>query len=165
MKLKIGALTALLLLAGCWEKTEDQPETTIETTEPVQESSSSHPYYKTSLTGTDKERLTSTFYFEFDSSKIDEVNQKLLKSVASYLKDNPSEILTLVGHADSKGSFKYNQSLGFRRANAVADYLESLGVSKEQIEISSKGKEDPISVENNDAAQAINRRVVLDFTA
>lgn len=171
MKLKLGALSALLLLAGCWEATEQQPEA-ADSAAPVQESNpyqssgrAQNPYVKTSLAGSDKERLTSTFYFEYDSAKIDEVNQKLLKSVASYLKDNPTETLTVIGHADTKGSFKYNQSLGFRRANAVAEYLESLGVSKEQIEISSKGKEEPIATESNEAAQAINRRVVLDFNA
>lgn len=171
MKLKLGALSALILLAGCWEATDDQPET-VTSASPVQESSknpyesagSNHPYVKTSLTGSEKDRLTSTFYFDFDSAKIDEVNQKLLKSVAAYLKDNPSETLSVVGHADTKGSFKYNQSLGFRRANAVAEYLESLGVSKEQVEISSKGKEEPIANDSNEAAQAINRRVVLDFS-
>lgn len=172
MKLKIAALSALMLLAGCWEQTSDQPESP-ETTpsveqasqNPYQKAAQGSSYYKTSLSTSEKERLTSTFYFDYDSAKVDEVNQKLLKSVAAYLKDNPNETLNVVGHADTKGSFKYNQSLGFRRAQAVAEYLESLGVNKEQIEVSSKGKEEPVSQENNDAAQAINRRVVLDFSA
>lgn len=159
MKLKLGALSALILLGGCWESTGDQPEATVVEKE---KADSTHPYYQTSYLG-DKDYLTATYYFEFDSCKIDEVNQKLLNSVASYLKENPTEVLTIVGHADVRGSHQYNQGLGYRRANAVAEYLESLGVSKEQLDVGSKGKEEPLSAEANDSAQAINRRVVLDF--
>ena len=66
--------------------------------------------------------------------------------------------ITLEGHCDSRGSAEYNLALGQRRASAAKDYLVSLGVSGDRITVVSKGKEQPVCTEENDACWQQNRR-------
>jgi len=53
--------------------------------------------------------------------------------------------------------------LGERRAAAVKSYLQSNGVSGEQLSIVSYGKEKPAVLGHNEAAYAKNRRAVITY--
>lgn len=55
------------------------------------------------------------------------------------------DLIMVTGHADRLGSEQYNQKLSEIRANAVATYLKSKGVSA-QIETIAAGKSQPITV-------------------
>ena len=79
-------------------------------------------------------------FFKTESSRIasrkDLVN---VKEVAEYAKANGNKIL-VTGYADSKtGSADYNQKLSQRRAEAVANELVKMGVSRDNIIIEAKG--------------------------
>jgi peptidoglycan-associated lipoprotein len=101
-----------------------------------------------------------TVYFDFDQSGIKASERPKLDAAKAYLDSNPSASLLLEGHCDWKGTAEYNLGLGDRRANAVKQYLTTLGVAAEKLEVLSKGDLD--AVENADAAtQAKDRRVNL----
>ncbi|HVA72901.1 MAG TPA: OmpA family protein [Candidatus Limnocylindrales bacterium] len=71
--------------------------------------------------------------------------QQSLDQVAStfkkYLDYDDTAKLTVVGHADVRGSAPYNEALSQRRADSVKDYLVSQGISADQIETRAEGKE------------------------
>jgi peptidoglycan-associated lipoprotein len=69
------------------------------------------------------------------------------------------------GHADSRGTNEYNLALGERRADAVRDYLVSLGVSTDRMSILSKGEEQPFCREETEACWPQNRRGHFVVTA
>jgi peptidoglycan-associated lipoprotein len=73
--------------------------------------------------------------------------------------------VTVEGHADSRGSAEYNLALGDRRASAVRDYLVSLGIAADRVQIVSKGKEAPFCTEENEACWQQNRRGHFVITA
>lgn len=52
--------------------------------------------------------------------------------------------LTVVAHADVRGSAKYNMALSERRAELVKNYLVSQGISADKIEIRAEGKKDQL---------------------
>lgn len=52
--------------------------------------------------------------------------------------------LMIVGHADVRGSEKYNQALSQRRADAVKAYLISQGIAADKIETRAVGKDDQL---------------------
>jgi peptidoglycan-associated lipoprotein len=76
-----------------------------------------------------------------------------------------STSVTVEGHCDSRGSAEYNLGLGNRRANAVRDYLVSLGVSTSRLTVVSKGKEAGFCSEENESCWSQNRRGHFVITA
>ena len=78
------------------------------------------------------------------------------------------EIVMITGHSDRLGSQRYNQKLSDRRAEAVAGYLRSQGVSA-QIDTLGVGKTQPVKSCDDALAHsklveclAPNRRVVIE---
>jgi outer membrane protein OmpA-like peptidoglycan-associated protein len=53
--------------------------------------------------------------------------------------------LTIVGHADVRGSRKYNQALSLRRAELVKKYLVSEGIPAAKIQVRAEGKDEQLS--------------------
>ena len=76
--------------------------------------------------------------------------QQALSNAASRFKDheqydNDHATLTVVGHADVRGSRKYNLKLSERRAELAKSYLVSQGISADKIQIQAEGKRQELS--------------------
>jgi len=97
-------------------------------------------------------------FFAYDRSDVDDRGRQTLQKQAAWLQRYPTVVLTIEGHADERGTREYNLALGARRAQAVKDYLVSLGVSGARLETISYGKERPICSQSNEACWAQNRR-------
>lgn len=65
---------------------------------------------------------------------------KLADHFQNYIQYDQDAKLKIVGHADVRGSKKYNQSLSERRAELTKDYLVAHGVSADRIETDALGK-------------------------
>lgn len=101
--------------------------------------------------------------FEFDSSNLTEDSYPTLDQIASILKDNPTwGSLNIKGHTDSTGPESYNQGLSERRAQAVADYLISQGVSSSAISTEGFGESQPIATNDTAEGRKANRRVEFE---
>jgi len=98
-------------------------------------------------------------FFATNKSTLTTAAKQTLSKQAAYIKS--SKIAVLVeGHADERGTREYNLALGERRANAVRDYLMSLGVKAGDISVISYGKERPVNSESSKLAWSQNRRSV-----
>ena len=99
-------------------------------------------------------------FFDLDQYNVDAQDQTTLQSQAQWLARYPAVRVTLEGHADERGTRDYNIALGERRANAAKNYLASLGVDPNRIQVISYGKERPAALGSNEEAWAQNRRAV-----
>jgi peptidoglycan-associated lipoprotein len=97
-------------------------------------------------------------YFDYDKADIRADARQALAQTADYLKANPQFKVTIEGHCDERGSTEYNLGLGDRRANAVRQYLTSLGVPADRLATVSFGKEKPFCMESKEACWQQNRR-------
>ena len=97
-------------------------------------------------------------YFDFDKADIRPDARDALAKTADLLRNYPSIRVTIEGHCDERGSTEYNLGLGDRRANAVKNYLISLGISADRMSTVSFGKEKPFCMESNEACWQQNRR-------
>ncbi len=111
------------------------------------------------------ERPLTDVFFDLDQSAIREDGRQALQADAEWLKRWQSTRIVIEGHCDSRGSSEYNLALGARRATAVRDYLVSLGVPANRIEVISKGKEEPFCTQENESCWQQNRRGHLLITA
>ena len=99
--------------------------------------------------------------FNFDKYDIKPQYFANLDNTAKKIKDHPEKQIEVQGHTDNVGSFKYNQGLSERRANAVKKYLiEGSG----RTDITSRGFSfsQPIDTNETEAGRANNRRVQLE---
>jgi len=97
-------------------------------------------------------------YFDYDKADIRPDARVALSTTADFLKKYPSIKVTIEGHCDERGSTEYNLGLGDRRANAVKQYLVSLGISADRMGTVSFGKEKPFCMEHAEACWQQNRR-------
>jgi len=97
-------------------------------------------------------------YFDYDKADIRPDAREALAKTADFLKKYPSIKVTIEGHCDERGSTEYNLGLGDRRANAVKQYIQSLGITADRINTVSFGKEKPFCMDHNDACWQQNRR-------
>ncbi|QFT53668.1 OmpA family protein [Microbulbifer sp. THAF38] len=157
VKTGLGLACVLAVMAGCSNTNSDkssgeeytQPEvdTQVETTV-VDESETMAP-------------LENVVYFDFDQSLLKPETRELLIRHADRMRGNTSAV-RLEGHADELGTREYNLALGERRANAVRDFLVLQGVDAANLEVISYGEERPAQMGSNEAARAMNRRVVIN---
>ena len=108
-------------------------------------------------------RQENMIFFAFDDSRISSEYAQVLAAHADFLVQNPGVTVTIEGHCDERGTPEYNIALGERRAKAVAQYLQNLGVSSSQLTTVSYGEEKPLINASNNDAYAKNRRGVLVY--
>ena len=102
-------------------------------------------------------------YFDYDSANIRRDFDDTVAAHAAYLAANPSETVTLEGHADERGSREYNLALGERRALAVRRQLVLLGAAADQVTAVSYGEERPAVDGHDEQSYGLNRRVELVY--
>ena len=97
-------------------------------------------------------------YFDFNKADIRPDARAALSKTADFLKNYPQIKAIIEGHCDERGSTEYNIGLGQRRADAVKQYLVSLGISGDRLDTVSYGKEKPFCMESNETCWQQNRR-------
>lgn len=97
-------------------------------------------------------------FFGYDSSELDAGARAVVEDNADVLSRNPTWVVAVEGHCDSRGTPEYNLALGERRAHAVRDHLVGLGISPDRVQTISYGEEFPFVPGETDDAWAANRR-------
>lgn len=97
-------------------------------------------------------------YFDLDRSDIRADSRDALAKAAQYLRTYPSVKVVVEGDCDERGSTEYNLGLGQRRADAVKQFLASLGIGADRLQTVSYGKEKPVCNEHTEECWQRNRR-------
>lgn len=112
-------------------------------------------------------RLPDGVTFASGSAQINPGFYDTLNTVADSLIKYPNSIIDVYGHTDSTGSDAFNQALSERRAQTVANYLQSRGVSQARIRWQGFGETMPIADNGTEEGRSRNRRVeikIIPFT-
>lgn len=98
--------------------------------------------------------------FDLDKSTLRADAKPVLDRMATLLKAHADWKIEVAGHTDSTGEDAHNMKLSQDRADAVAQYLKSAGVTGT---LTSKGygSTQPLVPNTTDALRAQNRRVEL----
>ena len=99
--------------------------------------------------------------FATNSAVLNESAIGSLNEVAGVLAQYNETTITVEGHTDITGNDSINQPLSERRAQAVAQYLNSKGVAATRISQIGYGSKRPIADNNTEAGRAQNRRVEI----
>jgi len=99
-------------------------------------------------------------YFEFESNELSASARDQLQTVARCMTERNYAHLHLTGACDERGTEEYNLALGERRARAVRDFLQSLGVDAGKLSVSSTGEE--FARGSDEAGWSRDRNVALE---
>ena len=75
-----------------------------------------------------KSVVLDNIFFAFDSFELDPKSDNEIDRLVSFLKDNPSVAIEIVGHTDNIGSEKRNRVLSENRALSVKKALVAKGI-------------------------------------
>jgi len=103
--------------------------------------------------------------FDFNSAGLRPASRTSLREMANVFQKYPNTTIEVAGHTDSIGSAAYNQRLSDRRAEAVATYLDNLGVNGSRIDAVGYGKSQPRATNSTAAGRQLNRRVEIHVRA
>src|ERR1700761_9632421 len=102
--------------------------------------------------------------FKTNRSELDPSFYKVLNSVNIVVKKYNKTVVEVAGHTDNTGGAEYNQQLSERRANSVAQYLESQGLANNRVVTVGAGETRPVADNSTVEGRAANRRVELTLT-
>ncbi|MBX9926971.1 MAG: OmpA family protein [Hyphomicrobiaceae bacterium] len=110
------------------------------------------------------EAATQTMLISFDSGSvaISPVQLEQLKRLGALLKSCPDAKLEVAGHTDSKGVAESNFSLSWRRAEAVIEVFQSVGVDVQRFTAVGYGTRRPLS-RTAEQQNPIDRRVDMSL--
>lgn len=104
-----------------------------------------------------------SIYFDFDKDEVKAEYRPLVEAHAKYLTSHSNAKVTLQGNTDDAGTHEYNLSLGQRRAVAVKQVLNVLGVQDSQIETVSYGEEKAKACAGDQSCGQPDRRVDIIY--
>lgn len=80
-------------------------------------------------------------YFDFNKATIKPEGETRLTIIGKFMSDHPALKVIIAGNCDERGSAEYNIGLGQKRAQSAKDFLATLGVAANRLEVTSNGKE------------------------
>jgi peptidoglycan-associated lipoprotein len=115
-------------------------------------------FQRKSLDDLNREMPLGDVHFDYDMFTLSDEARGILQKNADWMKRWITTKVTIEGHTDARGTNEYNLALGERRANAVKEYMVSLGIAADRLLSVSKGEESPLCSDMTDACYAQNRR-------
>jgi outer membrane protein OmpA-like peptidoglycan-associated protein len=105
--------------------------------------------------------LSGSVLFATGQSTLLPIAQEKLNQVATALREQTDQSITIEGYTDNVGADDKNQELSLRRAQAVRDYLVAQGVPAERVQAVGRGEGSPVAPNSTPEGRANNRRVEI----
>jgi peptidoglycan-associated lipoprotein len=101
--------------------------------------------------------------FAYDRSEVQADEAAKVKEIAEFVKQTDGVVVMLDGHADPRGTDKYNLDLSRRRVVAVREALVKEGVPPDRIATNASGLRRPKCTEKSEECFQADRRVEVFF--
>lgn len=119
---------------------------------------------KDAITVTDKELVTNFIndgyvatYFDFDKRKPTNVSTEGIDFMLTYLRNNPTASIDIIGHADEIGKSPYNDKLAKDRAENVKQTLVKAGINPSRLNAISAGEDTSVDASSVEARRLVRR--------
>lgn len=99
-------------------------------------------------------------YFDFNKSKPTNVSTEGTDFILTYLRNNPSASVDIIGHADELGRSAYNDKLSNARATTIKNTLVKANIAASRLNVIAAGEDTSVN-KDSDAARKLVRRVTF----
>jgi OOP family OmpA-OmpF porin len=96
-------------------------------------------------------------YFDFDKTTPTNSSVEGINFILTYLRNNPTNSIEIVGHADELGRTEYNDKLSTERANTIKALLEQAGVDPSRLNVIAAGEDTSVNKDSEDARRLVRR--------
>ncbi|WP_348812248.1 OmpA family protein [Flavobacterium maritimum] len=137
----------------------DELESYFEKTYGKSSDQSSDPKYNESI----KKLINNgyiTVYFDSNSSVPTNFSTDNINFILTYLRNNPTASIDIVGHADELGKSEYNNKLSKARAEAVKSILVKANINASRLNIIAAGEDNSV-VKDSESARKLVRSVTF----
>lgn len=107
------------------------------------------------------EMVLRNVFFNWNEAELQPASFAELDELAEFLKSNPDLKIELGGHTDNTGDEAYNQSLSYKRAQSVKNYLIAKGINSERMIAKGYGSSKPETSNDTERGRSLNRRTSL----
>jgi outer membrane protein OmpA-like peptidoglycan-associated protein len=102
-------------------------------------------------------------YFASNEWTLSDEAEEVIKTRMERRPEGWTGRLHIVGYTDPQGSETYNRALGLKRAESVKSYLVTLGISENDVQVESLGKDIQLCEEKTSTCFEQNRRAHVAF--
>jgi OOP family OmpA-OmpF porin len=99
-------------------------------------------------------------YFDFNKSQPTNVSSEGIDFILTYLRNNPSASVDIIGHADELGRSAYNDKLSNARANNVKNILVKANVDASRLNVIAAGEDNSVE-KDSELARKLVRKVTF----
>ena len=99
-------------------------------------------------------------YFDYNKSTPTNVSTEGTDFILTYLRNNPTDSVDIIGHADELGRSEYNDKLSAARANNVKNTLIKANIDASRLNVVAAGEDTSVD-KDSDAARKLVRRVTF----
>lgn len=96
-------------------------------------------------------------YFDFAKSKPTNVSSEGIDFILTYLRNNPTASIDIIGHADEIGRSPYNDKLSNDRANSVKNILVKAKIDPSRLNVIGSGEDTSVERESASARKLVRR--------
>ncbi|MBC7440390.1 MAG: OmpA family protein, partial [Flavobacterium sp.] len=101
-----------------------------------------------------------TVYFDYNKSVPTNISTEGIDFILTYLRNNPSASVDIIGHADELGKTAYNEKLSAARANSVKNVLLKAKIADSRLNIVPEGEDTSVD-KDSELARKLVRRVTF----
>ena len=104
-----------------------------------------------------------TLYFDTNKRNLSLTaeQQKYFDDLKYFIAQKPDAKISVSGHTDDRGDYKYNKRLSRKRAEFVRDYMVENGIPKKNIVARGFGPDKPLGTNDTKEGREKNRRVEI----
>ena len=99
-------------------------------------------------------------YFDYNKSTPTNVSTEGTDFILTYLRNNPTASVDIIGHADELGRSEYNDKLSAARSNNVKNTLIKANIDASRLNVVAAGEDTSVD-KDSDAARKLVRRVTF----
>ena len=105
---------------------------------------------------------TFLLYFLEGNDELTPDSEREVESVFAEIATRPYPEVSVIGYTDAVGNTQFNDQLSRQRAQRVRDDLVKRGISADRIEVSGRGKREPLVPTSEGVSEPRNRRVEIN---
>lgn len=102
-----------------------------------------------------------TLYFLLGSIELTPESKQILELLKAELARRPAPEITVIGHTDLVASDSFNDALSLKRAEMVHQAIAQASITAAWIEVTGRGKREPVVQTENGVPEPRNRRVEI----